>query len=159
MENNAPIDGYAVKILNHLQEDGRQTVQDLATKIGLSMTPTWKRLKEVERSGVIHHYTAVLDRSAVQLDNCVLAEINLARHVENVVEEFEQAVRECPAIIECCSTTGQADYWIKVVTPDIARYDEFLHNVIFKLPGVTEIHSSVVLREIKRPSPLPLGHL
>lgn len=159
MNNNNLLDGYTVKILEQLQEDGRLTVQDLARQIGLSTTPTWKRLKDLERDGVIHHYAAVLDRNKVGLGNCVLAEVNLARHVENVVEAFEAAVRDCPAIIECYSTTGQADYLIKVVTPDISRYDAFLHNVIFKLPGVSEIRSSVVLREIKSPSALPLGHL
>ncbi|MDH4560925.1 Lrp/AsnC family transcriptional regulator [Pseudomonas sp. BN411] len=159
MKNESIFDAYAVKILVELQSDGRLTVQDLANRVGLSTTPTWNRLKELERQGVIHHYAAVLDRQRVGLGTCVLAEINLARHGENVVEEFEQAVRDCPAIIECQSTTGQADYIIKVVTPDISQYDAFLYSVIFKLPGVREIRSSVVLREIKSPSPLPLAHL
>ncbi len=159
MEKNNLLDAYSLKILAELQADGRLTVQDLGKKIGLSTSPTWKRLKDLEREGVIHHYTAVLDRTRVHLGTCVLAEVNLARHVGNVVEEFEQAVRDCPAIIECHSTTGRGDYSLKVVTPDIAHYDAFLYNVIFKLPGVSEIRSSVVLREIKSPSPLPLDHL
>ncbi|MBS3804480.1 MAG: Lrp/AsnC family transcriptional regulator [Oleiphilaceae bacterium] len=159
MKEETSLDPFAVKILGELQVDGRLTVQNLATRIGLSTTPTWNRLRELERAGVIHHYAAILDRHAVGLDSCVLAEVNLSRHMENVVEEFEQAVRECSAIIECQSTTGQADYLLKVVTPDITEYDSFLHNVIFKLPGVREIRSSVVLREIKSQSPLPLAHL
>lgn len=159
MEKDLLLDHYALKILAELQQDGRLTVQDLGKKIGLSTSPTWKRLKDLERDGVIHHYAAVLDRSKVRLGTCVLAEVNLARHVGNVVEEFEAAVRECPEIIECHSTTGQGDYLIKVVTPDIAGYDDFLHKVVFKLPGVSGIRSSVVLREIKVASPLPLRHL
>lgn len=159
MKKETSIDPFAVKILGELQRDGRLTVQDLAGRIGLSTTPTWNRLRELERGGIIHHYAAVLERDRVGLGSCVLAEVNLSRHVENVVEEFEQAVRECAAIIECQSTTGQADYLIKVVTPDITEYDRFLHNVIFKLPGVREIRSSVVLREIKSQAPLPLDHL
>ncbi|WP_097459458.1 Lrp/AsnC family transcriptional regulator [Mangrovitalea sediminis] len=159
MENKYPLDGASVKILKALQQDARLSVQDLSGRIGLSSTPTWKRVKEMEKAGVIDHYTAVLNRARVGLKNCVLAEVNLARHVENVVEEFEKAVQEHDAIIECYATTGQADYMLKVVTPDIGEYDAFLHNVIFKLPGVSEIRSSVVLREIKPPSPLPLDHL
>lgn len=159
MQKNHSLDVYSLKILAELQLDGRLTVQDLGKKIGLSTSPTWKRLKDLEREGVIHHYTAVLDRTRVNLGNCVLAEVNLARHVENVVEAFEQAVRDCPAIIECHSTTGRGDYLLKVVTPDISHYDTFLYNVIFKLPGVSDIRSSVVLREIKAPSPLPLEQL
>jgi Lrp/AsnC family leucine-responsive transcriptional regulator len=153
------LDTYSVRILEALQEDGRLSVQDLSSKIGLSTTPTWKRLKALEQNGVIRHYTTVLDRASVGLTTCVLAEVNLSRHVENVVEEFEQAVRNCPAIIECYSTTGRGDYLLKVVTPDIASYDAFLHNIVFKLPGVSEIRSAVTLREIKAPSPLPLEHL
>jgi DNA-binding Lrp family transcriptional regulator len=159
MKNETPLDAYSVKILSELQADGRLTVQDLAGRIGLSTTPTWNRLKDLEREGIIHHYAAVLDRTRIGLGSCVLAEINLDRHGDNVVEEFEQAIRECPQIIECHSTTGKGDYLIKVVTPDIAQYDAFLYSVVFKLPGVREIRSAVVLREIKQPSPLPLDHL
>jgi len=159
MENKYSLDAHSVKILKALQEDGRLSVQDLSNRIGLSNTPTWKRVKDMEQAGVIHHYRAVIDRARVGLKNCVLAEVNLARHVENVVEEFEKAVQEFDAITECYATTGQADYLLKIVTPDISDYDVFLHNVIFKLPGVSEIRSSVVLREIKSPSPLPLDHI
>ncbi len=159
MKKEISSDAFAVKILEELQVDGRLTVQELASRIGLSTTPTWNRLRELEKAGVIHHYAAVLDRDNVGLGTCVLAEVNLSRHVDNVVEEFERAVRDCAAIIECQSTTGSADYLIKVVTADIAEYDSFLHNVIFKLPGVSEIRSSVVLRDIKSQSPLPLSHL
>jgi len=156
MNNKHQPDPHSMKILAALQEDGRLSVQDLANRIGLSTTPTWKRLKALELSGAIQRYTAVIDRAQVGLSTCVLAEINLARHVENVVEAFEQAVRECPAIVECYSTTGQADYVLKVVTPDIARYDAFLHEVIFKLPGVNDIRSAVVLREVKSHGALPV---
>ncbi|WCE09350.1 Lrp/AsnC family transcriptional regulator [Pseudomonas sp. JBR1] len=159
MKNESTRDSYSLKILAALQQDGRLSVQDLSQRIGLSTTPTWKRLKALEKDGVIQGYTAVVDRTRVGLATCVLAEVNLSRHVENVVEEFERAVQDCPAIIECFSTTGQADYLLKVVTADIASYDAFLHSVIFKLPGVSEIRSAVVLREIKRPSPLPLDQL
>lgn len=159
MKNDHDRDSYSIKILTALQEDGRLSVQDLSQRIGLSTTPTWKRVKAMEQDGIIQRYTAVIDRTRVGLGNCVLAEVNLARHGENVVEEFEQAVQACPAIIECYSTTGQADYLLKVVTADIASYDAFLHSVIFKLPGVSEIRSAVVLREIKSRAPLPLEQL
>jgi Lrp/AsnC family leucine-responsive transcriptional regulator len=156
MNNKHQPDAPSLKILAALQADGRLSVQDLATRIGLSTTPTWKRLKALEQTGVIQRYTTVVDRERVGLGTCVLAEVNLARHVENVVDEFERAVRACPAIVECYSTTGRADYVLKVVTPDIAHYDVFLHQVIFTLPGVNDIRSAVVLREVKTHGALPL---
>ncbi|MCY1370767.1 Leucine-responsive regulatory protein [compost metagenome] len=159
MKNNISLDDYSVKILQELQEDGRLTVQEISSKIGLSMTPTWKRMKSMEQNGVICRYTTVLDRSKIGLANCVLAEVNLSKHGENFVEDFEAAVRQCPTIIECYSTTGSADYVLKVVTTNITSYDTFLHDVIFKLPGVSGIRSSVVLREVKCNAPMPLDHL
>jgi len=159
MKENTSIDSYSAKILSSLQDDGRLTVQEIGDRIGLSSTPTWKRIKELERQGVIQRYAAILNRSKVGLGNCVLAEINLSRHIKNVVNDFEKAIQDCPAIIECYSVTGQADYLIKVVTPDVASYDEFLYAVVFKLPGVSSIRSSVVLREVKSATQLPLDHL
>jgi Lrp/AsnC family leucine-responsive transcriptional regulator len=159
MKETTSIDSYSAKILSSLQDDGRLTVQEIGDRIGLSSTPTWKRIKELERQGVIQRYAAILNRSKIGLGNCVLAEINLSRHIKNVVNDFEKAIQECPAIIECYSVTGQADYLIKVVTPDVASYDAFLYAVVFKLPGVSSIRSSIVLREVKSAAQLPLDHL
>ncbi|MEW5506878.1 Lrp/AsnC family transcriptional regulator [Pseudomonas antarctica] len=153
------IDNFSAQILLALQEDGRLSVQDLSNKIGLSTTPTWRRLKSLEESGIIKRYSTELDRNSIGLRNCIFAEVNLERHGENMVDEFEDAVRNCEYIIDCFSTTGQADYLLKVLTPDMGSYDVFLHNVIFKLPGVKEIRSAVVLREVKSNAPLPLLHL
>jgi DNA-binding Lrp family transcriptional regulator len=157
MRRDELLDDYARRILAELQRDARQSLQQLSAAVGLSVTPCWKRLKAMEEAGVIRNYTVWVDRERVGLSNCVLAEINLARHSETVVEEFEAAVRACPAIVECYSTTGQADYLIKVLTPDIRAYDDFLHNIVFRLPGVTGIRSSIVLREVKSGAPLPIG--
>lgn len=159
MKENTSIDRFDVRILTNLQENGRLTVQELAERIGLSSTPTWKRVKELERSGVIERYTALLDRGKVGLGNCVFAEINLSRHTKDVVEDFERAIQVSPAIVECYSLTGQADYLIKVLTPDITGYDAFLHSVVMKLPGLGAIRSGIVLREVKGGTSLPLRHL
>ena len=157
MKNDPVPDEYSRRILVELQRDARQSLQQLAAAVGLSVTPCWKRLKAMEESGVIRNYTIWVDRERVGLSNCVLAEVNLTRHSETVVDEFEAAVKACPAIVECYSTTGQADYLIKVLTPDIRAYDDFLHNIVFRLPGVTGIRSSIVLREVKSGAPLPIG--
>jgi Lrp/AsnC family leucine-responsive transcriptional regulator len=150
------LDRHDVLLLAELQRDARQTVQQLATAVGLSSTPCWKRVKELEASGVIRGYTALVDREQVGLSLCVLAELNLTRHHEDDVRRFEQAVAACPQIVSCYATTGQADYVIKVLVPDIKRYEAFLHETAFKLPGVTHVRSSVVLKEVKSETRLPL---
>ena len=134
----------------------QQGVQQLATAAGLSSTPCWKRVKEMEASGIIRGYTALVDREKVGLTLCVLAEVNLTRHNEDDVRRFEQAVAQAPQIVSCYATTGQADYVIKVLVPDIKDYEAFLHETAFKLPGVTHVRSSVVLKEVKAETRLPL---
>jgi len=150
------LDRHDVALLGELQRDSRQTVQQLAAQVGLSSTPCWKRVKEMERSGVIRGYTALVDREMVGLSLCVLAEINLTRHNEDDVRRFEKQVAACPQIVSCYATTGQADYVIKVLVPDIKSYESFLHETLFKLPGVTHVRSSVVLKEVKAETRLPL---
>jgi len=144
-------------LLAELQRDSRQTVQQLAAAVGLSATPCWKRVKEMEAAGVIRGYGANVDRESVGLSLCVLAEVNLTQHTENTVREFERAVAACPQIVSCYSTTGAADYSIKVLAPDIKSYESFLHDTAFKLPGVTHIRSSVVLKEVKADAGVPIA--
>ncbi len=153
------LDRQDVILLSELQRDSRQTVQQLAQAANLSSTPCWKRIKEMESRGVIRGYTALVDREQVGLSLAVIAEINLQRHSDLDVRRFEQAVAACSPIVSCYATTGQADYVIKVLVPDIKSYDRFLHETAFKLPGVTHVRSSVVLREIKAETRLPIEPL
>ena len=150
------LDRHDVLLLSELQRDARQTVQQLASAAGLSSTPCWKRVKEMESAGIIRGYTALVDREKVGLALCVLAEVNLTRHNEDDVRRFEQAIAAERSIVSCYATTGQADYVIKVLVPDIKRYESFLHEVLFRMPGVTHVRSSVVLKEVKSESRLPL---
>jgi Lrp/AsnC family transcriptional regulator, leucine-responsive regulatory protein len=151
------LDRRDVDILMELQRDSRQSVQQLAAKVGLSTTPCWKRVKDLEAAGVIRGYGAHVDRSRVGLQLCVLAEVVLSQHTEALVREFERAVASCPQIISCYSTTGAADYSIMVLVADIKSYESFLHDTAFKLPGVTHIRSSVVLKEVKAAAGVPIG--
>jgi Lrp/AsnC family leucine-responsive transcriptional regulator len=150
------LDRHDVLLLTELQRDARQTVQQLAERVGLSSTPCWKRVKDMEAAGIVRGYTAVIDREKVGLSLCVIAELNLTRHNEDVVRHFERAVADCPQIVSCYSTTGQADYVLKVLVRDIQAYEQFLHETAFKLPGVTHVRSSVVLKEVKSELRLPI---
>jgi Lrp/AsnC family transcriptional regulator, leucine-responsive regulatory protein len=150
------LDRHDLLLLAELQRDSRQTVQQLAAAAGLSATPAWKRVKEMEQGGIIRGYTALVDREKLGLSLCVLAEVNLTRHSEDDVRRFEQAVADSLQIVSCYATTGQADYVLKVLAPDIKSYEAFLHETAFKLPGVTHVRSSVVLKEVKAETRLPL---
>ena len=144
-----PLDRNSLRIADALQRDGRQSAQQLAEQVGLSPTPVWRRVRELEASGVIRRYVALLDREKLGLSICVLAHVTLERHSEGAVEQFEAMARSSAEILECHSTTGEGDYLIKVVVPDMKAYDHFLHDKVFRTPGVVNVKSSVVLREVK----------
>ncbi|MBX3680289.1 Lrp/AsnC family transcriptional regulator [Cognatazoarcus halotolerans] len=150
------LDRVSRRMLAELQRDSRLSVQELANQVGMSSTPCWRRLKEIEKAGLIRRYTVLLDREALGLKECLLAHVTLQRHAGQTVEEFERAVLAHPEVIECYSTTGDADYILKVVVPDMKAYDAFLQKRIFGIPGVASVRTAVVLREIKYDTVLPI---
>lgn len=151
------LDRYSLQILAELQRDARLTVQQLSERVGLSATPCWKRIKDMEAAGVITGYTALVDREKVGLGLAVVVEANLSQHTEDLVRRFEAAVAASPQIVRCLATTGQSDYIMTVVTGDIKQFEQFLHDTIFKLPGVTHVRSSIVLKEVKAVVSLPVA--
>lgn len=156
MSEEMVLDRYSRRILAELQRDARLTVQQLSEKVGLSATPCWKRVKQMEAAGVIRGYTALVDRDKVGLGLRVVVEANLSQHGEDEVRRFEQAVAQSAHIVQCVSTTGQADYIMTVLAPDIRHYEQFLHDTLFKLPGITHVRSSIVLKEVKAEVRLPI---
>jgi Lrp/AsnC family transcriptional regulator, leucine-responsive regulatory protein len=156
MSEKVSLDRHSLQILAELQRDARQTVQQLSEAVGLSPTPCWRRIKEMEAAGVIRGYTALVDRERVGLGLHVMIEANLSQHTEELVRKFERAVAASPQIVRCVSTTGQADYILTVLAADIKAYEQFLHDTIFKLPGITHVRSSIVLKEVKQEVRLPV---
>lgn len=155
MENEA-FDKPTRRILELLQADARLSTQALAEQVGLSATPVWRRVKELEERGVIRRQVVLVDREKLGLAICVLANVSLVRHSEGAVEQFERLVATRPEVLECQAITGEADYVIKVVAPDMKAYDRFLQAHLFTLPGVASVRSNVVLREVKCETALPV---
>ena len=151
-----PLDGPEKRILRALQEDGRLSTQELADRIGLSGSPTWRRVKALEESGVIAGYVAILDPDKVGLPECVFAQVTLEKHNRQGIAEFERMVQEREEVLECFSMTGDADYLLRVVTPDTRAYERFLQEAIFTLPVVSHIRSSFALRTVKFTTRLPV---
>ncbi len=143
-------------ILEALQQDASLSTQQLADRVGLSATPVWRRVRELEERGVIRRQVVLVDREQLGLSICVLANVSLVRHSEGAVEAFEAMVAASPEIVECQAITGEADYVIKVVAPDMKAYDQFLQTKIFKVAGVHSVRSNVVLREVKYETALPV---
>lgn len=157
MSEQIELDRYSQAILAELLRDSRQTIQQIADRVGLSASPCWKRIKDMEAAGVIRGYTVVVDAEKVGLGLRVVVEANMAQHNEATVRQFEQAVAASAPIVQCLSTTGGSDYVMNVLVPDIKRYEQFLHDTLFKLPGITHVRSAIVLKEIKSEVRLPVA--
>lgn len=154
------LDRLDKRILQELQRNGAITNLELAEKIGLSPSPCARRVKQLEESGIIKGQVTLLDASKLELKLIALIQISMDRHTSDRFEIFEKKVRAFGEVIECLLITGQsADYQLKVVVPDMEYYQEFLLNKITKIEGVTDVHSSFILREVLNTTELPLNHI
>ncbi|MGB4467472.1 MAG: Lrp/AsnC family transcriptional regulator [Azovibrio sp.] len=152
------LDRYDRQILQLLQEDGRISNQDLAERIGLSPSPCLRRVKALEEAGLIRGYRALLDARKLGLSLMALIHISMDRHTPERFENFEKEIQGIPEIIECLLITGQdADYQLKAVVRDMDGYQELLLNRITRIPGVTGVHSSFVLRRVVDETALPIA--
>ncbi len=118
---NPALDPVDLKILRHLQDDGRMSINDLAGKVGLSPSPCLRRVRILEKAGVITRYVAVLDQRAVGLPVSVFISIKLERQKEDLLDKFAKTIARWPEVLECYLMTGPRDYWLRVVVPDLVR--------------------------------------
>ncbi len=152
------LDRYDHQILKVLQEDGRISNQDLADRIGLSPSPCLRRVRQLEETGIIAGYRALVNAKALGLSLLALIHISMDQHTPERFEHFESAIRDIPEVLECLLITGQdADYQIKVAVKDMDAYQELLLNRVTRIPGVTGVHSSFVLRRVVDRTALPVG--
>lgn len=143
------------RILAELQRDSRLTNQELAEKAGMSTSATWRRVKSLEDAGVIRRYTAIVDPRRAGFGLASIVHVSLARHEQKHVDRFIREVLQHPEVLECFATSGEADFHLRVVVEDIDAYNAFLDHFIFKLPGVSQVRSNIVLKEIKADTALP----
>ncbi|MBN8414411.1 Lrp/AsnC family transcriptional regulator [Halomonas denitrificans] len=151
------LDRKNLQLLDLLQQDGRITNARLAEALSLSETPCWRRLKRLEQDGVISGYQATLDRKRLGLGVMAFVQLNCMAHDATTVAAFEKVVIDSPNILSCHNTTGDDDFLLMVVARDLEDYSDFIERVLRRLPGVTNIRSSLSLREIKSTNRLPLG--
>ncbi len=144
------------QILRALQENGRATNRSLAEAVELSPPGLQKRLRRLEEKGVIQRYVALLDREAVGLDILCFVQVTLARHQPGIRALFRAEIRNLPEVLECHHLTGEYDYLLKVAARNHKHLERFLFEDLTPAPGVDRIRTSIVLREIKHSTSLPL---
>jgi Lrp/AsnC family leucine-responsive transcriptional regulator len=147
------------RILEALQDDGRLTVVEIADKVGLSQTPCTRRIRALEKSGVIEGYAAIVNPVRLGLKVQAFVQVKLQQHADDIVTTFQRELAKYDEVISCFAVTGAFDFLLYVTVPDLETLGSTVLKRLMKIPGVRDVHSSIVLATVKRSAPLPLNHL
>jgi Lrp/AsnC family leucine-responsive transcriptional regulator len=153
------VDKYDLDLLTNLQHDGKATNSVLGEKVNLSTSQVSRRISRLEETKVISHFAAILNPDIVGLGVIAFTSVTLERHGEAQGDAFEKAVIDMPEVLECLSVTGEADYILRVVAPDLDSFSEFMMRRLLRLPGVANVKSNIALKKIKQTHVLPLDHV
>ncbi|NSC22916.1 Lrp/AsnC family transcriptional regulator [Streptomyces albus subsp. chlorinus] len=143
------------QILSELQADGRLTVTELAARVGLSLSPCHRRLRELERGGAIRGYRAVVDAAAVGLTFDALVFVTMRQEDRATISAFEQALTDLPQVVQAQRLFGDPDYLLRVVTADLAAFQRLYDENLATLPGVQRLSSTLVMKHVVHERPLP----
>lgn len=155
----AALDRYDVAILGELQADARLSNAELASRIGLSAAPTWRRVKWLEQQGFITGYRAELDRRRVGLGVLAFVRVDTERSSGTATKALETAIRSLPEVTACHYISGAGTFELQVMATDLDAFSRFATGSLLNLPNVKDIHTSFSLGEVKSGAALPLTHL
>jgi len=157
--HGATLDRYDVLILRELQQDARLSNAELATRIGLSAAPTWRRVKWLEEQGYITGYRTEIDRRKIGLGVLAFVRIDADRNTASATRQLEDAIRRIPEVISCHYISGSGTFELQVLTTDLDAFSKLSLDTLLNLPHVNNLHTSFSLGEVKAGAALPLGHL
>ncbi|TCP36717.1 Lrp/AsnC family transcriptional regulator [Sphingomonas sp. BK235] len=143
------------RLLALLQEDATLPIAEIAARVGLSQTPCWKRIKRLERDGLIRARVALVDRASLGLDVTVFVAVRTNQHSDDWLQRFAEGVAGIPEVVEFYRMSGEVDYLLKVVARDIADYDRIYRKLIRVVP-LHDVSSSFAMQEIKSTTALPV---
>ena len=150
------LDRTDIGILNQLQQNARITNSELARAVNLSPTPCFNRVRALEKAGLFKQHVTLLNPEALGLSINVFIQVSLEKQIKDALARFEQAISERPEVMECYLMTGDADYLLRVVLPDVAALERFILERLTKMPGVSNIRSSFALKQVRYKTALPL---
>ena len=159
LENNLAmkLDPQDISILKELQQDANLSSTELAERVGLSQSPCWRRINQLEEAGVIQRRVALLARKKLGIDVLVFVNVKLASHGWQSLPKFKQKVVSFPEVLQCFLVMGDIDFILLVATRTIEDYNRFVQNKLAQIPGVQSIDSRIVIEETKNTTELPLG--
>jgi Lrp/AsnC family transcriptional regulator len=150
------MDRIDLHILDLLQTDASRSTAQIAEAVGLSPSPCWRRIAQLEQQGVIRRRVALLDRERLNLGVTVVVQVRLTTHGRQSLVDFEERVRELPEVTQCFTVMGAIDFVLIVVTTDIRAYERLMRERLSQLPGVQAIESNIVMSAIKDTTAMPL---
>lgn len=153
------LDKFDISILNELQADGRLSNAELASRVGLSAAPCWRRVRALEQSGFITGYRAEINRQKIGLGVLAFVRLDADRNTGDVLPALEDAIRTIPEVVSCHYISGTGTFELQVVSRDLNSFSQFARDVLINLPNVKDLHTSFSLGEVKASSALPLNHL
>ena len=156
MSGLEPIDTFDRKILALLQADARLTNNDLSERVNLSASQCSRRRQRLEETGLIRGYRAVLDRDRLGFPLVSIISVTLATHNRDNARRFAELMERLPDVLEAHALTGEMDYFVKVVTPDLKSLAEFVNDVLLPHESVQHVKTSIVLQTLKETAALPL---
>jgi len=151
------LDKTDIRILHHLQNNGRMSNAELADAIGLSPSPCLRRVRMLEERGVLRRYVGIVDPRLVGLPISVFVNVSLRSQERASLEKFEQQILQYSEVMECYLMTGGFDYMLRVVVPDLDRYQRFLADKLTRIASVANIQSSMTLKQVVYKTELPLS--
>lgn len=143
------MDSTDQQILNILKQNAKAGMKEIAQEIGLTVTPTYERVRRLERMGVIQAYTVKLDRKQVGRNLQVICQLSLKEHKLDLLRGFEERVVSLPQVAACYHTAGDHDYLMLIEVEDMEAYEDFLREQLTTIPSIANVKSSFVMREIK----------
>ena len=153
------LDKFDLSILDELQADARLTNAELASRVGLSAAPCWRRVRALEQAGFIKGYRAEIDRHKIGLGVLAFVRLDADRNTGEALRVMEEAIRKIPEIVSCHYISGAGTFELQVVSRDLDSFSQFARQVLINLPNVKDLHTSFSLGEVKASSALPLDHL
>ncbi|MEX1994944.1 MAG: Lrp/AsnC family transcriptional regulator [Steroidobacteraceae bacterium] len=151
------LDRTDIRILELLQRDGRLSHVLLADRVGLSPTPCTRRVRRLEKLGIIRGYAALVEPKRVGQNVLAFVQIKLERHTDDVIDRFRRTLEERPEVVAAHAMTGEMDFLLQVVVTDLDALGRFTLHQLLKLPGVRDVRSSLVLETLKTVARVPLG--
>ena len=150
------LDKFDRSILDELQADARLTNAELASRVGLSAAPCWRRVRALEQAGYIVGYRAEIDRHKIGLGVLAFVRLDADRNTGEALRTMEEAIRKIPEIVSCHYISGAGTFELQVIARDLESFSTFVRNVLLRLPNVKDVHTTFSLGEVKASSALPL---